>query len=142
MEKNEIKEIFQEFINEKRMRLFLPATKEEIRLFEENKRVNLPCKYKEWLEYSDGGELFLPAGIQLYGVKHKPIIDLEDLDRPNDNYIVIGRLSSGDPILCEKANERISIYNLEAERIEEDESYCDFDAFLKQLTRILGEDNV
>lgn len=40
----------------------------------------LPSKFKEWLLFSDGGECFLPAGIQLYGVAHKPLIDVNDND--------------------------------------------------------------
>jgi len=55
-----------------------------------------------------------------------------------DDYIVIGALSMGDPILCEKDSDRISIYNLEAGRIEEDESYPDFFSFLRDLENIIG----
>lgn len=70
-----------------------------------------PVEYKEWLQYSDGGECFLPAGIQLYGIAHKPFIDVNDNNRLDDKYLVIGALASGDPILCEKDSEQISIYN-------------------------------
>lgn len=38
----------------------------------------------------------------MYGVAHKPLIDIEDNDRPDDNYTVIGALASGDSILCKK----------------------------------------
>ena len=39
---------------------FLEATTEEkIADFEKEKGVTLPSKYKEWLLFSDGGELFL-----------------------------------------------------------------------------------
>ena len=56
---------------------FLPETSEEkVTSFEKENSVKLPEKYKEWLLFSDGGELFLPAGIQLYGVEHKPLIDV------------------------------------------------------------------
>ena len=47
----------------------------------------------------------MPAGVQLYGVSHKPLIDVNDNDRPDDSYIVIGALASGDPILCERKGE-------------------------------------
>lgn len=44
---------------------FLPETSEEkVTSFEKENSVKLPEKYKEWLLFSDGGELFLPAGIQ------------------------------------------------------------------------------
>lgn len=114
------------------------ATEEQISAFEKEHDVSLPVKYKEWLQHSDGGLLCLPGGIQLYGVAHKPIINIDDNDRPNDSYIVIGALSTGDPILCEKEGERISIYNHEAGRIEPDETYPDFYAFIGDLDGILG----
>ena len=88
--------------------------------------------------FSDGGEFFLPAGIQLYGIEHKPLINIDNNDRPSDEYIVIGTLSSGDPILCEKAGEKIIIYNQETGRIEDDEIYDDFMAFLNDLYDLLG----
>ena len=80
----------------------------------------------------------MPAGVQLYGVAHKPVIDVNDSDRPNEEYVVIGALASGDPILCKKEGEQIAIYNHEAGRIEEDEIYQDFYAFLSDLYELLG----
>ena len=114
------------------------ATNEQIALFETGNGVKLPIKYKEWLSFADGGEMFLPAGVQLYGVAHKPLIDVNENDRPDDSFIVIGALASGDPILCEKDSERISIYNHTAGIIEEDETYPDFLAFLDDLYDLLG----
>lgn len=111
---------------------------ESIALFEENNKVILPQKYKEWLNFSDGGECFLPAGVQFYGVAHKPMIDVDDTDRPDESYCVIGALSTGDPLLCKKGEESISIYNHEAGRIEKDEVYPDFFSFLNDLHEILG----
>lgn len=121
-----------------KMRFLAAATEVQISEFEAKHDVKLPLKFREWLLYSDGGELFLPAGVQMYGVAHKPMIDVTDNDRPNDNYIVIGALASGDPILCEKSGERISIYNHEAGRIESDEIYEDFFSFLNDLYEMLG----
>ena len=114
------------------------ATKEQIVLFEEEHKVKFPEKYKEWLLFSDGGECFLPAGVQFYGIAHKPVIDVNENDRPSDEFIVIGALASGDPILFEKGKENISIYNRESGRIESDEIYDDFFAFLNDLYGILG----
>lgn len=114
------------------------ATEEQIEEFETSKEVELPKQYKDWLLVSDGGELYLPAGVQLYGVAHKPLINPTDDDRPDETYVVIGALSTGDPILCERATERISIYNLHAGRIEDDESYPDLLSFLDDLENILG----
>ena len=114
------------------------ATEEQIAMYEKEKEIQLPSKYKEWLLFSDGGELFLPAGVQMYGVSHKPLINIDDDDRPDERYVVIGALSTGDPILCEKVGEKISIYNHEAGRIEKDEIYTDFIAFLNDLYDLLG----
>lgn len=118
---------------------FLEAAKEEdIKSFEKKHNIKLPKKYKEWLLFSDGGECFLPAGVQFYGVAHKPIIDIDDIDRPDDSYAIIGRLAPGDPIIFKKTEERICIYNHEDNRIEDDETYEDFFAFLKDMYDMLG----
>ncbi len=98
----------------------------------------MPEKYKEWLQHSDGGDCFLPARVQFYGVSHKPLIDINCNDRPDDSYVVIGALDTGDPVIFKKESEQISIYNQEAGRIEEDEAYDDFFAFLNDLYGLLG----
>ena len=118
-----------------------PATEEQVAAFESEHNIKLPAKYREWLLFHDGGEFYLPAGIQVYGVAHKPLIDVAYDDRPSenhDNYIVIGALADGDPILCEKTGERISIYNHEEDKIESDEVYPDFFAFIDALFSLLG----
>lgn len=126
-------------LNKKGAMHFLDGVdKNTIEEFENANNIKLPSQYKKWLEYSDGGEFFLPFGIQLYGVSHKPIIDVNNDDRPSNNYIVIGSLSTGDPILFEKNSEQISIYNHEAGRIEEDEKYLNFFDFISDLPQILG----
>lgn len=126
-------------LNEQGKMIFLEgATEEQITQFEKDHEIELPEKYKEWLQYSDGGELFLPAGVQFYGVAHKPIIDVDENDRPDKKYIVIGALASGDPVLCEKSDERISIYDHEAGGIDDELIYDDFHAFLNDLYDLLG----
>jgi hypothetical protein len=135
---DELKAIVEKLNAQGKMAFLEGATEEQIARFEKDHEVKLPEKYKEWLQYSDGGDYFLPAGVQLYGVAHKPLINAEDNDRPDEKYIVIGALSMGDPILCEKDSEQISIYNHEANRIEDDETYKDFFAFLNDLYTMLG----
>ena len=135
---NEMKNIVELIQSQGTMRFLEGASQEQILLFEKNSNFVLPVQYKEWLLLSDGGEFFLPAGIQLYGVAHKPLIDVTDDDKPNGDYCVIGALASGDPILCQKNGEQISIYNREAGRIEEDEVYQNFYAFLNDLYAMLG----
>lgn len=135
---NELKVIVDKLNEQGKMNFLAATTEEKISEFEKENNVKLPAKYKEWLLFSDGGELFLPAGVQLYGVEHKPVIKVDKDDRPSDDYIVIGALASGDPILCEKKGDKIAIYNQEAGRIEDDEIYLDFKAFLGDLYDLLG----
>lgn len=114
---------------------FQPATtKAQITVFESIHNIKLPAQYKEWLLFSDGGEMFLPAGVQLYGIENKPVIDVEDT--PDKGYVAIGALASGDPVVFEKGKEEISIYNLEADKIETNETYDDFFAFLDDLSTL------
>ena len=135
---DELKAIKDDLEKKGKMHFLEGAKEEEILDFEEKSEIHLPKKYREWLMISDGGEFFLPAGVQMYGVAHKPHIDVNDEDRPDEKYIVIGALSSGDPVLCEKECEKISIYNREEDCIEDDEVYDDFFAFLIDLYDLLG----
>ena len=124
--------------SESKMEFFEAATEEQILEFEKKNNFTLPSKFREWLLFSDGGECFLPAGVQFYGIAHKPLIDVSDNNRPDDSYAVIGALPEGDPILIKKDAETVAIYNQEAGRIEDDEVYDDFFAFLNDLYDVLG----
>ena len=128
-----VKEIFEELKNREDMAFLEGADQTQINLFEEENNIELPSLYKEFLLCSDGGEFYLPGGVQMYGVAHKPLINLGDVNRPNDDYIVIGSLASGDPILFKKGSEEIAIYNIEDDRIEDDEKYEDFVCFLNDM---------
>lgn len=134
----ELKAIVNKFKEQEKMNFLDETTEEKILAFEKEKEITLPSKYKEWMLFSDGGELFLPAGVQLYGIEHKPLIDVNDNSRPSDDYIVIGAFASGDPILCKKAEETISIYNQKIGEIDEELVYPDFVAFLNDLYELLG----
>lgn len=128
-------------ISKNKVFLIDKVTNEEISSFEKNNNVVLPEGYKSWLKISDGGELYLPAGVQFYGVNHKPLIDVNNSDRPCDKYIVIGSLVTGDRILCEKGSEKISIYNHETGTIDNDEIFNDFETFITELKDLLGEED-
>ncbi len=82
---SELKGIVDQLNGQGKMNFLDGATEEQIANFEKEYKITLPLKFKEWLLFADGGECFLPAGIQLYGVAHKPLIDVNDNDRPNDN---------------------------------------------------------
>ena len=121
-----------------KMRFLEAATEDQISQFEKENEIQFPTQYKEWLQYSDGGELYLPAGIQLYGVAHKPLIKIEDNDRPNDDYIVVGALASGEPVLFKKNEEKFYIYDHESQELDDDLTYDDFIALLNDLYELLG----
>lgn len=135
---DELKKITDLLNQQGKMAFLQGATEEQISQFEKENEINLPEKYKEWLCFSDGGECFLPAGVQFYGVAHKPLIDVNEDDRPDDNYIVIGALASGDPVLCEKAGEKIAIFDNETGSIDDELVYDDFFALLNDLYDLLG----
>ena len=138
MVSDELKSITETLNTQGKMRFLTPCSEEKITQFEHEHSITLPKQYKEWLQFSDGGECFLPAGVQFYGISQKPFIDVDDNSRPDNSYVVIGALASGDPILIKKDSEQISIYNQEAGRIEDDEVYDDFFAFLDDLYDLLG----
>ena len=121
------------------------ATEEQIARFETGRNIKLPEQYKRWLRFSDGGEGVLPAGVQFYGVAHQPRIAVQPFIcatkeeyLTKKDYIMIGTLSSGDPILCKNGEETIFIYNQEKGIIEEDEVYKDLNAFLEDQNASLG----
>lgn len=66
----ELKAIVDKLNEQGKMNFFDATTEEKIMSFEKGNEITLPSKYKEWLMFSDGGELFLPAGVQLYGIEH------------------------------------------------------------------------
>ena len=135
---NSLNKIIETFNKQGKMSFLESASDDQITEFEKDNNISLPIKYKEWLRFSDGGELFLPAGVQFYGVAHKPIIDVAEKDRPDEKFIVIGALASGDPVLCEKSGENISIYDHETGSIDDELIYDDFYAFLNDLYDLLG----
>jgi len=120
------------------MRFFEGVTEEQIADFEIQNCIQLPQAFKEWLRFSDGGELF-SGDLQLFGVAHQPTIDVNDDWAPSSDYIVIGSLSSGDPIIFRKGKEAICIFDHNCGKVHADEIYGDFYAFLQDIPSILGD---
>lgn len=133
-----MEELFSKLKNRKDMLFFEAATLKDIRNFEHKNNIQFPKSFKDWLLLSDGGDLYLPAGVQFYGVAHKPLVEVDSDDSPDKNYVVIGTLSMGDPIVFKNGNEDISIYNHEEARIDTEETFCDFASFLQNLPGIIG----
>lgn len=138
MTSDEFKKMAEKYNEQGKMNFLEGATEEQIAQFEKDNAITLPDKYKEWLLFCDGGEFFLPAGVQMYGVAHKPIIDVKNDDRPDDKYIVIGALASGDPVIFEKSDEKIYVYDHESGELDEELTYEDFFTFLDDLYDLLG----
>lgn len=135
---DELKKIIDQIKTQGKMNFLEGASEEQIAQFEKENEIKLPEKYREWLSFSDGGEFFLPAGVQLYGVAHKPLIDVSDDDRPDESYIVVGALASGDPVLCQKAGDKFAVYDHETGEIDDELVYEDYYAFLNDLYDLLG----
>lgn len=117
-----------------------PATPEQISEFERKNGITFPEQYREWLSFSDGGELFLPAGCQLYGVAHLPLIDPSDGNRPDDSWVAVGAMCSGDAVIFEKESGRFAVYFAEEGRLDDSLVYKDYFTFLGSLYDLLGMD--
>ena len=127
-----LKSIIEELENQGKMYFYKGASEEQIHEFETKNSIKLPDKYREWLLYSDGGGFF-QYDVQIYGVTHKPVIEINDDRSPDDKYIVIGKTLLGDPVLIEKGKETISIISLDDEETDSNVEYEDFFAFLRGL---------
>ncbi len=131
-----LQEIIASLKSKSEMRFLPGVTQKRIEAFEKNNGLLLTNQYREWLQFSDGGELFPPAGVQLYGIAHRPVIESDE--EIGKQYVVIGSLASGDPIVSVKGTETVAIYNREKNRFEPDEQYDDFVSFLTNFREILG----
>ena len=68
----ELKTIIDKLNDQGKMAFLEGATEEQIAQFEKDHEIILPKKYKEWLQHSDGGEFFLPAGATLWCCTQAP----------------------------------------------------------------------
>ena len=138
MVSDRLKKIINTFRTQGVMNFLEPASEEQISQFEKKNGIRLPKQYREWLSFSDGGELFLPAGVQFHGVAHRPLIDVSEDRRPGDNYIVVGVLCAGDTLLYEKGSDKFAVYFPEVGELDENLIYEDFYDFLTNLYDLLG----
>lgn len=118
------------------MKFNVGASIEEIKKFENDTKIILPKDYKDWLVFSDGGELFIP-GINLYGVSNRPFIRRGDGIEAPENYIVIGRTIYGNA-LCFKDGEE-KIIEWEHESFEEFLVWDNFILFLAESEEMYGD---
>lgn len=114
------------------------ATVDDINSFEECTGICIPALYREWIQISDGGYLFPPAGLQLYGVSHHPLIHLAENVPADGVYAVVGEMPYGDPVLFKVGSEEFMLFNQEDGCIEQQEVFPDFSLFLDHIPSILG----
>ena len=104
------------------------SSDKEIADFETKNKLVFPESVKDWLKYTDGCCLF-NSTVQLYGVIHTPLIDVEPKGVDN-GFIEIGAFNYGDSV-CIKS-EQSTIF-LCGETIIE---YSDFEEFLEYVIEI------
>ena len=122
-----LKKIIETFRKQGTMSFLEPATEEQISAFEKENGITFPEEYREWLSFSDGGELFLPAGVH-------------DDRRPDDSYVAVGGLCDGAPVLFKKGSRKFAVYYPEDGEIYDGFTYEDFYDFLDNLYDLLGMD--
>ena len=72
----EIKALFDQLQEREDMKFLEAASDEQIKNFEKEHEVSFPAKYREWLLLCDGGELYLPAGVQFSALLTIPLLML------------------------------------------------------------------
>ncbi|RMC38538.1 SMI1/KNR4 family protein [Lactobacillus sp. ESL0236] len=65
MVSDELKSIIDKLKEQGKMNFLKAVTDEQIETFEKEHNIKFPSQYREWLTFSDGGEFFIPAGMQL-----------------------------------------------------------------------------
>lgn len=64
---NELQKIKNQLETKGKMHFIVDASVEQVAQFKEKKKIKFPAKYKDWLLFNDGGECYLPAGVQFFG---------------------------------------------------------------------------
>ncbi|MCL1984236.1 MAG: SMI1/KNR4 family protein [Methanomassiliicoccaceae archaeon] len=88
----------------------------------------MPKAYKEWLLFSDGGQIFIPD-FQFFGVANKPLIVRGGNSFIPANMFAIGHTSYGDPICFQPGSEEIIQWDH-----EENTVFLTWDDFFDFLT--------
>lgn len=126
-----MKDIIEKLVNYKNiMRFETGASEDLISNFEREKDIKFPEDYKEWLLFSNGGEIFVP-GTEFYSIDElKTNIHTRiDSSRPK-SLLAIGKLNFGDPIFLDPSNSNIVQWDHETD--EEFLRWDNFASFLKE----------
>ena len=124
-----------ERLNQTGVMSYMPAVTIDVIRYYEPK---LPTAYCEWLEYSDGGELY-DGALQLYGIVANPLISVANeaiVSLVSDRLVSIGSFDFGDPVCFIKGEERIVQVDHETGHVSY--RWEDFKAFLLELIEDFG----
>ncbi len=119
------------------------ATLDQIENFEKENKISLPIEYKQWLMFTNGGELFIP-GTTMFGIYndqsqtyygqliYKKGIDskYKMLSIP-DNLLVIGRMNFGD-LICIDITGNDFVLQWDHENAEEYNRWISFSEWLSE----------
>ncbi|GFH42496.1 hypothetical protein Hs30E_10470 [Lactococcus hodotermopsidis] len=113
------------------------ASEDSIRHYENEANVKIPSAFREWLLFSDGGEIFVP-GTVLYGVdgNAKPSLFSGNSGQERgtfalgDSLLVIGRFNFGDFLCVDTNSGEVVQWNHEAD--EEFLRWSNFFAFIEE----------
>jgi len=121
---------FEHILGDTERRLQPAATDAQIEAFEDKYHLRLPVAYKEWLKFSDGGEV---NGATFFGVNALPTLS-DDADwSPIEGWIVIGFTANGDSIMFRENSRMVVIFDHETGTIHTGEMYDNFYVFLKDF---------
>ena len=113
------------------------ANERDIALYEQSKGFKLPSDYREWLLFSNGGEIFVP-GTQFFGVDtvsnyslvNQNSKEIRSIFSLANFLLIIGRMNFGD-LLCIDLNTN-EIVQWDHETDEEFLRWSGFFAFLSE----------
>ena len=105
--------------------------------FETKNGFKLPASFKEWLEKDECPDHGDYGFCQFYRINKDPVINIKDVYMVSGcEYLVIGSLADGDPILCKKTKDtdnKLCIYDIHAGMIHENEIYNDIWALMNDI---------
>ena len=123
------------------------VTESEIAGYEKEEGITIPTEYREWLMFSDGGEIFVP-GTRLYGVGTSVKTTLATMNTQKErnlftmdsSLLIVGTLNFGDLLCLDLRSGEVVQWDH-----EDDEEYLRWGNFFnyldEEITSYLGEDS-
>ena len=129
------------------LKFFPGVKKSEIARYEQEEGITIPTEYREWLMFSDGGEIFVP-GTRLYGIGIGAEKTLVTVNAQEERYLfaldssllIVGTLNFGDLLCLDLSSGEVVQWDH-----EDDEEYLRWDSFFnyldEEIKSYLGEDS-